>query len=366
MPFIGLSATPLRADLGLHFESVVRGPSTADLTEQGYLVPAKAYYPGAATMEALLADVKRSSTPQGMDYDTREISRVMRDAKVVGGIVAKWKELASGRPTIAFAVDKAHSRDIVHEFESHGIPSAHIEDKTPDEERRRIFAAFNAGRVTVLSSVGVLSVGFDSPLASCGVLARPTLSLALHIQQTGRVLRPHEGKTDCLLLDHVGNVYRHGLPAEFEIPDTLATGRHKTGISRQRKPKKHVCEGCGYQMAEDCYVCPECGLERPKKTPRVEYVDGEMVEYGTEGSGRCGAKRAAKTDPMDEYRQLKWYAREYGYKDGWVFFKWMERHPTAGKPPYHWRNIEPAPISQSLARWVRSRNIAFAKAREKR
>ena len=60
------------------------------------------------------------------------------------------------------------------------------------------------------------------------------------------------------------------------------------------------------------------------------------------------------------YRELRGYAAQRGYKDGWVFYKCREKGFT---PPWDWKNSSPAQPSPAVAAWVRSRNIAFAKAR---
>ena len=367
IPVIGLSATPMRKDLGKYFTRLVRGPSVAWLTDNGFLTPVRAYYPGAKMMEDELSTVGTKQTPDGQDYNPSQTSKLMRKARVIGDCVRSWMERGEGRPTLCFAVDKAHSRELVAEFIANGITAEHIEDKTKDADRQRIIQDFRDGKTKVLSSVGVLAIGFDVPLASCLLLARPTLSLALHIQQTGRGIRSCDGKEDCIVLDHVGNIYRHGLPEDFVIPD-LDTGEHKTATRKKREPKKAVCEGCEYQMAADVYTCPECGLDRPKPLARVEYVDGVLVEYkgGKRGNSlRQMEKATFPIDPMDEFRMLLWYAQEHGYRKGWAYHKWVTRHPEKEKPPARWFGIKPRPPSRVILSWIKSQQIAWAKRKHR-
>ena len=175
LPFIGLSATPLRQDLSMHFESLVRGPSVRELTEQGYLVPAKAFCPSHNAMEAILAGIH---TRAG-DYIEGELSKAINQKELVGDIVKTWQEKASDRQTLCFAVDIAHSRSIVDAFLAEGIRAEHLDAFTHSKERRELIQGFRNREIQVLSSVNVLSIGFDVPDASCGILARPTLSEAL-------------------------------------------------------------------------------------------------------------------------------------------------------------------------------------------
>ena len=56
----------------------------------------------------------------------------------------------------------------------------------------------------------VLTEGWDMPEVSCCILARPTRKMGLYRQMVGRVLRPAPGKTNAIVLDHSGAVFRHG------------------------------------------------------------------------------------------------------------------------------------------------------------
>ena len=111
------------------------------------------------------------------------------------------------------ASNVAHSMELAAMFSAVGIPARHIDADTDSEDRRRIIADFRAGKVLVLCSVGVLTTGFDAPEAEVLILARPTKSRILHVQQVGRVLRPSpdSGKgSHALILDHAGNFNRLG------------------------------------------------------------------------------------------------------------------------------------------------------------
>ena len=60
----------------------------------------------------------------------------------------------------------------------------------------------------------VLTEGFDLPDMGCIILARPTKKMGLYRQMIGRGLRPADGKSDVVILDHSGAVFRHGLPED--------------------------------------------------------------------------------------------------------------------------------------------------------
>ena len=83
-----------------------------------------------------------------------------------------------------------------------------------------------------MTAVDVISEGFDIPAMEAAILLRPTTSLALYLQQIGRALRPSDGKT-AYILDHVGNIARHGLaetPREWSLD----------GVDKKRKLASHL------------------------------------------------------------------------------------------------------------------------------
>jgi superfamily II DNA or RNA helicase len=357
IPFIGLSATPLRKGLGRHFTNLVRGPSIRWLTDQGFLVPVRGFAPAAdAVSEAL-----KGMRVQRGDYVEADLGEAMNQQELVGDIVSTWQARGEDRQTLCFATSIAHSKAIRDDFEAVGVTVAHIDAYTSADERRDIIARFKAREIRVLTSVNVLGIGFDVPDASCLILARPTLSEALHIQQMGRGIRRAEGKVDCLVLDHSGNTLKHGLPAHFEVPD-LDTSEKGQGEVRKKKDRDALvkCSHCGAVMERDMVACPECGVERPLRRSEVSYRDGDLVEFGA-------ADDVAGAD-MDErrefYRGALGYALLHGKKRGLAFHLARERF-KGWKPPFAWQNLEPIDPPPDLTRWIKSRNIRRVKGRER-
>ncbi|WP_299591683.1 DEAD/DEAH box helicase [uncultured Microbulbifer sp.] len=362
LPFIGLSATPMRQGMGKYFSSLVRGPSVEWLTEQGFLVPALAYCPGAAALQEMLSAVPVGNTVNGRDYKVNELGLAMRQKTLVGDIVGTWQQRAEGRQTLCFAVNKAHSREIVDQFLAADIEAAHIEDRTPVEEREILIAAFRKGQIRVLSSVGVLAIGFDVPTASCLILARPTKSLSLHIQQLGRGIRRADGKDDCIVLDHAGNVVQHGLPVDFVVPDLDGGDKPANSSSRSESPAGVVCANaeCSHVMSREVFVCPACGLDRPKPESGVVIVDGRLGVYGEE------AAPAATGETLQElkrhYLQVMGWCRLNDHRSGYAYHlcrKRFERFAEANKLTGHqlngltwpWKTQPAIEPTQEVARW---------------
>ena len=217
---IGLTATPCRADgrgLGNYFERLILGPQIPELIARKYLVPTVYYAPANP-------DLKGVETRQG-DYVVSQLADRMNRDDLVGDIVSNWHKLAQRRKTLVFCVDVAHSVHVKNEFLKSDVKAEHVDGGTPKAERDAILARLASGETEVLCNCMVLTEGFDLPAISCIVLARPTKQLGLFRQMAGRGLRPAPGKSNLVLIDHSGAVFRHGL---LEDPG-MDSRRHQAG-----------------------------------------------------------------------------------------------------------------------------------------
>jgi superfamily II DNA or RNA helicase len=342
---IGLSATPLRKGMKEMYHDLIRGPSYGELITSGSLVKPRYFCPDSHKLvEAGLAEVKVSKASG--DYDTGQLSRQMRVKKIVGCVVDEWLRIASDRSTIVFCVDIAHSKEVAEEFYRRGIEVAQIDHYAKDEERESLIKRFNGGEIRVLTSVNVLSIGFDSPIASCAILARPTLSTMLHIQQVGRVLRPYEGKKDAIIIDHAGNVFKHGKIEEFS-PQELK-GKHifevESKIIKKEKPTVKQCRKCGFLNDYSAQICEECGAMFEKKGMVVVELAGALKELEKE------EKRNISQDHVKSYYlQALYVAREMGYKDGWAYYRTLDKYGHGTRIPSVWKFEKPLmPIESDL------------------
>ena len=127
--------------------------------------------------------------------------------KLVGDIVTHWHKFGERRKTVAFAVNVAHCVHIRDEFIRSGVRCEHIDGGTPKAERDASLARLATGEIEVVTNCMVLTEGWDMPEVGCCILARPTKKMGLYRQMIGRVLRPADGKTDAIVLDHSGAVF---------------------------------------------------------------------------------------------------------------------------------------------------------------
>jgi DNA repair protein RadD len=214
---IGNTATPCRGDgrgLGGIFSAMIECPQVEQLVEQGHLVRSRVYAPTDP-------DLRGVRTVAGDYVESQLADRMDRD-KLVGDIVTHWHKFGERRRTVVFACSVGHSIHICDEFVKAGVRAEHIDGSTPKDERDAALARLASGKTEVIVNCMVLTEGWDMPEVGCCILARPTKKMGLFRQMIGRVLRPAEGKTDAIVLDHSGAVFRHGLP-EDHVTWTLDT-----------------------------------------------------------------------------------------------------------------------------------------------
>jgi superfamily II DNA or RNA helicase len=222
---VGVTATPNRSDaigLGCVFQSLAFNYGLKDAIADGWLVPITAWVIETDTsLEAV-------RTSRG-DFNQKELAEAVNNRKRNLLAVSGWHEHAKGLPTIAFTVDVAHAHELAEEFCRAGVRARALSGETPKEERRAMLRAFSAGQIEVLTNCMVLTEGTDLPLTRCILHAKPTKSATLYEQMTGRGLRPHPGKPDCIVIDLVDVARRHSLQASPVLyglpPGLLAKGK---------------------------------------------------------------------------------------------------------------------------------------------
>jgi superfamily II DNA or RNA helicase len=353
---IGFTATPCRGDgrgLGGMFTSLIECPQVAELIAQGYLVKSRVYAPVTPNLRGV--HVRHG------DYVEDELADRMNSAKLVGDIVTHWHKFGERRRTVAFAVNVAHSLHLRDEFKRAGVRAEHLDGGTPKDERDAILARLASGETEVLSNCMVLTEGFDCPDIGCIVLARPTKKMGLFRQMIGRGLRPANGKSDCIILDHSGAVFMHGLP-EDPVEWTLDPERHATSLAHTLRFTRHngqliECSQCS-ALRLPGQACPHRGF-LPQRPPRSVYVaDGEL------GLVRNGRAQADTYDPATRERwhaMLAHIADERGYKPGWIAHQYKTKF---GQFPRWGFSPEPIPPTPEVKSWVRSRQIAYAKSQQ--
>lgn len=272
---VGLTASPQRTDgkgLSDLFDTLVYGPSVRWLIDAGYLADYELLAPPSE------ADVSAVKTRAG-DYAKDELEAAVDKPAIIGDAVSHYLRLARGKRCAVFCVSRKHSRHVCEQYRQAGVTAEHVDGETPSAERKAIVARFMAGETLVLCSVELFIEGFDCPGIEVVQMLRPTQSVVVYLQAIGRALRPAPGKARALILDHVKNWERHGLPdddREWSL-EGRQKGKRKAG---EQVPALSIVQcpaPCFAIFRRDAGVCPKCGRPVDGGGRReLETVDGEL------------------------------------------------------------------------------------------
>lgn len=334
---VGVTATPYRLDgrgLGTIFEEIIVAGYPNELVELGYLVKPRIYTAPAPD----LSGIRKVAG----DYAQGALSERM--TSLTGDVVATWQKHSSGRKTVVFAVDIAHSKALAERFVGAGITSEHFDGNCDRPERRAILDRFRSGETNVLSNCSLISEGFDLPEIGVVQMARPTASRALYKQQVGRAMRPTDGKTDCVLLDNAGNYLRFGDPLDIEeysltnevkIPAPIAT---------------RTCKGCFAVIPASARICPWCGFVSPVQAREVRETGDELVEVSPLHRRYLAM---GPDERLDMYRGLVLDAKNAGYKPGYAAYQYKSRFGIWPEPEIVARAEAGTGLPiEALAKWI--------------
>jgi DNA repair protein RadD len=351
---LGLTATPCRGDgrgLGGIFETIIEAPQVGELIKLGYLVPARVYAPSTP-------DLKGVKVRAG-DFVAIQLAARMDKAKLIADIVTEWLAKGERRKTVCFASSVGHSLHVRDEFVNAGVRAEHIDGGTPKDERDATLARLASGEIDLVTNYGVLTEGWNMPDVGCCILARPTKQMGLYRQMVGRVLRPAPGKKDAIILDHSGAVFQHGLPEDPVVwtLDKDKPSRNPTHEARKSKAFEGAtfvdCVKCG-SLREGGKACPNCGFLPQRKPQLVVVRDGDLALVKDRKPG------VAEVDKDAWHRMLVGLVEEKRQNPGRAAHLFKDKF--GHWPP--WGRVTPMTPTPEVRSWVRSRDIAYAKAME--
>ena len=281
---MGLTATPWRlskAEGYDHlFKKLLHGPQVSELQDGGWLCRARVLMPKP---EEVIRGGAINAIGEYYESGIEQANRERPDV-LTAGALRFWRFHAAERQTIIYAISQDHARNLTAVFKEAGIPAAEMLSDTPHQERTAAIESFGNGTLRVLVNVAVATEGFDLPDASCVVITRPTMSLALYLQMVGRGLRPKANGGGCLILDLAGNAETHGLPEENREWTLSPRGSEPSGDAPVIRCEKcdavspaasHRCGFCQMPFGKDCL---RCGMWRAWERWHYENHCGEMHE----------------------------------------------------------------------------------------
>jgi len=278
-----VTATPIRADgrgLGRGADGLVdvliEGPSMRELIRDGYLSAFRIFAP---PNNLDLSPVKVTSSG---DYSPDPLRKAVTKAHITGDIVSHFiKHNAPGALGITFAVSVEAAKELAEAYTAAGVPAVCLHASTGVSERANVMRRFRDGTIQQLVNVDILTEGVDVPAVACVSMARPTASYSLYMQQIGRALRPQPGKV-AIILDHVGNVTKHGLPDVPRVWSLASQDRKARGTTGAIPLRTCLNPACVAVFERNRDRCPWCSHPIPLPAQRASpaQVEGNLLELG--------------------------------------------------------------------------------------
>lgn len=283
---LGVTAYEKRADgqgIGRHadgvFDRMVIGPNMRDLIRMGSLTDYEIVIPET--------DFDRDSlkiTGSG-DFSPKGMKEASEKSRIVGSVLQHYCTFALGKQAIVFVTDVATSNKTAAQFNAIGIPAASVSAMTEDSVRAEYIRRFRAGVIKVLVNVDLFGEGFDLPAIEVVIMARPTASRSVYLQQFGRALRLLAGKKYGLIIDLVSNFKQHGFP---DKPREYTMDRRDKKGKGTPDPEEIELQRCTNNLCMRAFdgaakVCPYCATPVPKLLPGLggsrdlKQVDGDLT-----------------------------------------------------------------------------------------
>ncbi len=382
---MGLTATPYRLDSGRLdrgddrlFDDIVYDLNVSDLIAGGYLSPLR------SPETNVQIDTKGLHVRAG-EFVAAEMEERVRAPGLVEAAVDEIVEAGRERNGwLLFGHDVQHATDVRNEVRRHGFSCEVISGKTPAGERDSIIAAFKAKRIRALTSVGVLTTGFNAPHVDLIAMLMSTLSTVKYVQIVGRGFRPvyahghdlstEEGrhaaiaagpKPDCLILDFGGNIRRHG-PIDAVKPRKQGAGKGEPDEKVEKDDvRTKTCPSCREQAALDAAECPYCGHEFPPDSVATH----EAVPDTTPILSTAAPATAPAENPFSPVlgvtfdRHVKWGSPDslkisIDMGGGMIVTEWLSLEhggPASARAETLWRRLggrlpSPATVTEALDR----------------
>ena len=203
---LGVTATPLSSNIKLpmkdNYQKLIVGDDISTLIKNGFLSEAELYN----------FDVELNTLRIGIngDYTVKSSETLYTNSYMLNKLVFAYEEMSKGKKTLIFNNGINTSKEVYYAFKRAGYKVRHLDNTCTKQERKDILKWFKNTPDGILTSVSILTTGFDEPTVESVILNRATRSLTLYFQMIGRGSRILNSKKSFLVLDLGNNVIRFG------------------------------------------------------------------------------------------------------------------------------------------------------------
>ncbi|MCL7763823.1 DEAD/DEAH box helicase family protein [Polaribacter sp. Z014] len=203
---LGVTATPLSSNIKLpmyeNYQELFVGETIQHLIDHEYLASANlySYNVGLTSLEV----------GANGDYTVKSSEDLYTNSDMLSKLVSAYEETAKGKKTLIFNNGINTSIQVYHAFKKAGYPIAHLDNTNTRAERELILKWFKKTPGAIITSVSILTTGFDEPTIEAIILNRATKSLTLYYQMIGRGSRVLNNKSTFDVIDLGNNFHRFG------------------------------------------------------------------------------------------------------------------------------------------------------------
>lgn len=255
MRVVGCTASPYRLGHGMItdkpaiFDALIEPVSIEELVSKGYLSTLKSKQTG---FKLDTSNVHK----RGGDFIESELQAVVDTSDNNEAMIDEVIKRSGNRKSwMFFASGVKHAENLRDILIKQGVSAVSVTGDMAKKDREQAIADFKSGKTTAITQVGCLNVGFDHPDIDLLVMARPTMSPGLYLQQAGRGMRPKSHTDHCLVLDFAGVVEMHGPITNVQPPKKGGSGEGEAPIK--------VCDVCHEIVHISAHTCPNCGTPFP-------------------------------------------------------------------------------------------------------
>ena len=204
---LGVTATPLSSNIKLpmkdNYKELIVGESIPSLINKGFLARANTFS----------YDVGLTSLQVGIngDYTVKSSEDLYTNFSMQEKLMQAYEERCKGKKTLIFNNGINTSWYVYQTFKDAGYEVKHLDNTHSKKERKEILRWFREKPDAILTSVSILTTGFDEPSVENIILNRATKSLTLYYQMIGRGSRKIPNKDEFNVIDLGNNAARFGL-----------------------------------------------------------------------------------------------------------------------------------------------------------
>ncbi len=204
--FLGVTATPLSSNIELpmtdNYDELIVGESIESLIENRFLAKANMFTYNVGLTSLIVG--------ANGDYTVKSSEDLYTNSEMLNKLMDAYIDRCKNKKTLIFNNGINTSLFVYDTFKRAGLPIKHLDNTITKKDRSAILRWFKETPNAILTSVSILTTGFDEPTVDSIILNRATKSLTLYYQMIGRGSRVYKSKDEFDVIDLGNNFHRFG------------------------------------------------------------------------------------------------------------------------------------------------------------